>query len=69
MRGETEEVRKERWKGICGIQSCKLFEMAHVGKFKQNITSNTPTSGCITYGPVTIYRITTLNKRFFVSKI
>ena len=45
MRRETEVVRKERWKGICGIQSCKLFEMAHVGKFKQNTTSNTLTSG------------------------
>ena len=42
MRGETEEVRKERWKGICGIQSCKVFEMAHVGKFEHNIiTSDT----------------------------
>ena len=42
MRRETEEVRKERWKGICGIQSCKVFEMAHVGKFEHNIiTSDT----------------------------
>ena len=65
MQRETDEGRKERWKGIRGIQSCKLFEMAHVGKFKQNITSNTPTSGCITYGPVTIYRITTLKQMIF----
>ena len=42
MRGETEETRKERRKGILGIQSCKVLKMVYVGKFENNIiTSDT----------------------------
>ena len=37
MRGETEETRKERRKGILGIQSCKVLKMVYVGKFENNI--------------------------------
>ena len=42
MRGETEEMKKERRKGIFGIQSCNVFKIVHVGKFENNIlTSDT----------------------------
>ena len=40
MRGETEEMRKKRWKGICGIQFCNVFKMVHVRKFENNILTS-----------------------------
>ena len=51
MQGETEEMRKERWKGICGIQSCNV----HVGKFDSNIITSDTYSILIEKYYLTIY--------------